>query len=112
MDGQEDNGLLRGSHASVFVPIFSQSRANFCGWAKVVLFCLGVHAWALCRIAFFEFVPRWFDGVLAPFCVLSTVIGVGACVNAICHRGLANRVVGIVGFFWLTFIILFSVVWA
>lgn len=87
----------------------SPSHASFCGAAKAVLCCLGVHAAAVARWVFLDVRPDWIDDLFAVFLVFSTVVGVVCGVSAIRHRGFVNRAIGILGLLWFGFYVTLAI---
>jgi len=110
MNSQDDNPY-RSPEGIIAPPIqaSSQSPANFCGAAKIVLCCLCVHTCAVARYMFCEIRPDWIDLLIAWFLVLSTLVGVACGVSAIRHRGFANRAVGILGLLWFAYYVLLAI---
>lgn len=98
-----------GVEAPLAKPSSSQPIATFCDAAKIVVLCLGVHAFAVIRWFFFSARPDWFDTLVAVFLVLSTILGVVCSIAAIRRAGLANRLAGVSGILWFGFYILLAI---
>ena len=87
-----------------------EPRAGACRSAKIVLCCLGVHAFAMARwFFFFDAGPGWIDDIVAGSLILSLLVGVVFSISAVRRRGLVNRATGLVGLLWFSFYILLAI---
>jgi hypothetical protein len=89
----------------------SQLPAGLCRRAQDVLWCLGT---LFCMIGLMvvgggfldSCLPDWFFPVYFMILLAITLLDALCAMVAICHRGLANRLIGMLGLLWIVIVVL------